>query len=307
MKVVVTGGAGFIGSHLVDSLLARNYEVVVIDNLSTGVRKNVPGRAKFHKLDIRSNKIRPLLKKISPDYVCHLAAQVSVTASQADAAQDADINILGALNLAEAVKTLPIKKFVFASSGGAIYGEASLIPTPESEPAEPLSAYGLAKYTVERYLDYYEKTFGLPVGVARLSNIYGPRQLTSAESGVVSIFSQKILRDEELPLHGGGEQTRDYLYVADTVGGIVSLMENGRGVYNFGTGVEISVKELAKVMGQIVGRPPRVAYAPPRSQVELGRSALKCDQARKDLNWRPQTKLEQGLHLTLDWFKKEVL
>lgn len=307
MKVVVTGGAGFIGSHLVEALLAKKYQVTVVDDLSTGNKKNVASQAQFHRLDIRSAKLGALLKKISPDYICHLAAQISVALSQANAAKDADINIYGSLNLVESVKDLPLKKFIFVSTGGAIYGDAQVIPTPESETPQPTSAYGIAKHTVERYLDYYTHTFGLPIGVARLANIYGPRQVSSVESGVVSIFAKKLLNDEELPLQGGGDQTRDYLYVGDAVNGIVKLMEQGRGVYNFGTSLETSVKDLAKIMGQIVGRPPRVAFVPPRSQVELNRSALKYNKARKDLDWRPQIKLEPGLQLTLNWFKKEVL
>ncbi|MFH1867231.1 MAG: NAD-dependent epimerase/dehydratase family protein [Patescibacteria group bacterium] len=307
MRILVTGGAGFIGSHLVDSLIERGFKVFVIDNLSSGKKKHVPPKATFYKLDVRSPRLKALIKKINPDYICHLAAQVSVPRSQDDAAKDAEINIIGSLKLAEAARQLKIKKFVFVSTGGAIYGKTDIFPTPETAEAKPRSPYALAKYTVEKYLQYYGEVQGMPFTVARLANIYGPRQEWSIESGVVSIFINKLLTDEVLPLHWGGRQTRDFVYVGDTVRGIIKIMEQGRGIYNIGTGQETSIKELAVLLGKIVGQPPRIKHDPPRSEAELERSILDIRLIKEKLGWRPQIKLEDGLAKTVDWFKQEVI
>ncbi len=303
MKVLVTGGAGFIGSHLVDSLIKQGFKVTVVDNLATGHKENLSRHAQFYKLDIRSPRIRELFKKINPDVVYHLAAQLNVLESLVDPVTDAEINIVASLNVLEAVRQLSVKKFLFASSGGAVYGESPVIPTPETQEANPISPYAEAKYTLERYLKFYSQHHGLPYIVFRLSNVYGPRQDSTGECGVVSIFINKLLKNQELPINGTGQQTRDLLYVADAVKALMLGLEKGRGIFNIGTSQEISVRDLAVLLGKVSEIVPKVSYTRGRGFGDLSRSVLDNSLAKRQLGWQPSFTLSQGLEETINWFK----
>lgn len=305
MKALVTGGAGFIGSHLVEALLRAGLQVTVVDDLSSGRRSQVPAAAKLVKLDVRSPKLRELVGRLQPAYVCHLAAQVSVGRSQADAMSDAEINIVGGLNLVEALRGCDITKFLFVSSSG-VYGAARQMPTPEDSPAAPASPYALAKRTMEEYLNHFSQARGLPVVVVRPANVYGPRQDSGGEGGVVAVFCRQILQGEHLTIHGQGAQTRDFVYVTDVAAGMAAALTKGNGVYNLGTSAEISVRELAVKVGEVAGQVPKVSYAPLR-QGDILRSSLSCISARRDLGWQPQVPLEDGLRQTLRWFKEHAL
>ncbi|MFH1111510.1 MAG: NAD-dependent epimerase/dehydratase family protein [Patescibacteria group bacterium] len=305
MKVLVTGGAGFVGSHLTDCLLRGGYQVSIIDDLSNGKRVNLSKLAKFYKLDIRSVKIKNLIKKMKPDFVCHLAAQISVPKSLDDPVKDAQVNIIGSLNILETIKDLAIKKFLFVSTGGAIYGQADIIPTPETAASKPVSPYGESKFTIERYLQFYSQHYGLPFVIGRLANVYGPRQDANGECGVVSIFINRLLRGEELPIHGTGRQTRDLVYVVDAAKALVAALEKGRGVYNIGTGKETSIRDLAVRLGKISGTVPKVGYTKARGLGDLEQSVLDINLIKRELGWQPAYDLDRGLTETFDWFNQK--
>lgn len=298
---MVTGGAGFIGSHLAAALLRARFQVTVIDDLSRGRRSYVPKPARLVKLDIRSDKLQPLLKSLKPAYLCHLAAQVSEPASRADAAADAAVNIVGSLNLMEAVKNLRLKKFLFVSTA-ALYSQAKIWPTPESAPLQPVSPYGLAKFTVEQYLNYYALNFGLPYVVVRPANVYGPRQQADADGGVVAIFCQAVLRRAPVIIEGSGQQTRDFIYVTDVAQGIVAALRQGQGVYNLATGEEVSIRQLILHLTTLIGQVPAVKYGPARPN-DITRSCLDNKKASRDLNWQAVVPLLDGLRQTLHWYK----
>lgn len=301
MKVLVTGGAGFIGSHLVEALLRARWQVAVVDDLSAGKRTWVPKDARFYKLDVRSPKLRDVVTAFKPSYVCHLAAQRSVTKSQVNAAEDASVNIVGSLNVLEAVKDLALTKFLFVSTA-ALYGEAVKIPTPEEAEIKPGSPYALAKFTVEKYLDYYARQWGVPTVVVRPANVFGPRQEASGEGGVVAIFSRALLRNETITIDGKGDQTRDFVFVTDVASALVSALTRGDGVYNLSTSTEVSVRELVINLGQVLNVVPKVTYVAPRVG-DIMRSALQNTRARRELNWEPQVPIVEGLRLTLRWLR----
>jgi len=300
-KVLVTGGAGFIGSHLVEALLRARHQVVVVDDLSSGRRAFVPAAATFHKLDVRSAKLGALVARLKPAYVCHLAAQPSVVRSQADAAHDASINIVGGLNLLQAVRSLNIRKFLLVSSA-AVYGDPATVPTAETDSLDPCSPYALSKHTMERYLEYYAREQAMPVVTVRPANVYGPRQGVGGEGGVVGVFARAILKHNPLTIHGRGDQTRDYVYVGDVAAGLAAALESGSGAYNLSCGRDISVRELVIKFGEVLGVVPRVTYAPLRPG-DPKRSALSPRKAERELDWRAQVPLVEGLRLTLRWLK----
>ncbi len=303
-KVIVTGGAGFIGSHLVDKLIGDGFDVAVIDNLSTGKKENVNRRAKFFKTDIRAKTLPRLIHKIKPDYIFHLAAQASVPVSLAKPLFDTEVNILGSINVIEAARQNRVKKFVFVSTGGAIYGDSGLIPTPETESAKPLSPYGQAKLTTERYLELYQERFGLPYLVLRLANVYGPRQDNSWESGVISIFIRQILEGKVVTVHGDGQQTRDFVYVADVVQALRQAPDRGRGKYNIGTGEQTTIIQLVKALQQVSGQIFKINYTPARGEGDVRFSALEAKLAKQELGWLPKFSLAEGLAETYKWFKE---
>ena len=304
-KILVTGGAGFIGSHLVDKLIEKNYKVIVIDNLSTGKRENLNSQANFYKIDILDSKISQIFQKEKPEAVFHYAAQIDVRKSVEDPIENAKVNILGSLNLLENCKNFRIKKFIFASSGGAIYGTSELLPTPESYLPRPESPYGLSKLVIEEYLKIYKNIYGLDFVSLRYANIYGPRQNSKGEAGVVAIFIDKLLEDKRPIIFGTGEQTRDYLYVEDAIEAALKAL-NYRGllpIFNVGTGLETNVNEIYNLISQKLGKNIKPIYAPAKPG-DLKRSCLDISKIKKDIGWKPKYDLEKGLEKTIQWFLK---
>src|SRR6056297_1143722 len=235
-KILVTGGAGFIGSHIVDKLISQNNKVVIIDNLSTGQKENINKKARFYKADITNKKIKEIFKKEKPDIVFHLAAQINVRKSIQNPLLDTKVNVLGSLNIFQAAKESNVKKIIFSSTGGAIYGKAKQIPTPETCQPKPQSPYGLSKLTTENYLKLYHKLFNINYTILRYSNVYGPRQNTLAEAGVIAIFTKQLLKNKTPVINGQGKQTRDYVYVKDVVSAnILSIKKGDNKTFNIGT------------------------------------------------------------------------
>jgi len=306
MKILITGGAGFIGSHLVDALIKRKHKLIVVDNLSSGLKENLNPKAKFYYLDIRSKKLDNVFQKERPEIVFHCAAQINLRKSIAHPLKDARINILGSLNLLENCRKYKIKKFIFSSTGGAIYGDTKNIPTPEDFPANPPSPYGIAKLTIEKYLHYYYQVFGLPYFSLRYSNVYGPRQNPKNEAGVIAIFSEKILKGEQVVINGDGRQTRDYVYIDDVVrANLLALRRKGVGVFNIGTEKETSVREIFKMLKKITQTKIKAIYGPP-IKGEQRRSCLAIKKAKRELGWSPKVRLDDGLKKTVQWFKKKI-
>jgi UDP-glucose 4-epimerase len=310
LRALVTGGAGFIGSTLVDRLLAEGWDVDAVDDLSTGSLLNLADaraqpnrRFKFHRLDIRVPDLIDLAVHRSPDVVFHLGAQASVREAVARPTFDAEVNILGSLNVFEAALAAGTRKVVFASSGGTIYGDPEDLPVREGHSQRPLSPYGVSKKAVGDYLHYYREIQGLEYTVLALANVYGPRQDPHGEAGVVAIFSGQLLDGERPTIYGDGEQTRDFVYVDDVVDAFARAAEKGGGLLvNIGTGVETSVQELFDVMARAAGFRDPAHYAPERTG-ELRRSALDPGRAAIHLGWKPWTDLDDGVRRTVEWFR----
>jgi UDP-glucose 4-epimerase len=313
MKALVTGGAGFVGSTLVDRLLAEGWQVDVVDDLSTGGLGNLadarslPGhRFSFHRLDVSSPAVLDLIAHRRPDVVFHLAAQVDVRVSVAKPVQDAIVNIIGSLNVCEGALAAGTAKIVFAGSGGTLYGPPEEVPIREGHPQRPASPYGVAKKAVGDYLHYYRETRGLEYTTLALANVYGPRQSAQGEAGVVAIFAGKMLRHDRPVIFGDGSQTRDFVYVDDVVDAFVRATDHGGGLLlNIGTGVETSVQQLYDVMARLTGVKQPARYQPPRPG-ELERSALDPARAAIHLGWKPWTSLEEGIARTLEHAKGEL-
>ncbi len=308
MKALVTGGAGFIGSNLVDALLARGDSVTMVDDLSTGRRTNLDGAlaagAELVELDIReAAKLAELVVKTQPEVVFHLAAQIDVRKSLADPAFDASINVGGSANLLEAMRAADTPRLVFVSTGGAIYGEGEgkQLPLDESAPIEPFSAYGQSKFSAEGYLALYERLYGLSGVSLRLGNVYGPRQDPLGEAGVIAIFCGRLRSGERPTVFGDGSQTRDYIYVGDVVAAALAAAESAAsGPINIGTGVETDVLTLARQLAEIDGNEDfEPELAPPRAG-EVQRISLDASRAEGELGWRATTGVAEGLRLTLD-------
>ncbi|MFZ3107029.1 MAG: NAD-dependent epimerase/dehydratase family protein [Candidatus Hydromicrobium sp.] len=307
MKVLITGGAGFIGSNVADGLLKKNYKVVIVDDLSNGKKENIPKEAVFYKCDIRDKKLYSIFKEEKPDIVIHNAAQLSVRISVEDPLMDADINIMGGLNVVNACHTCNINKIIFASSGGTVYGEQKYFPADEKHPTYPISPYGVAKLTTENYLYYFYKTYGLKYISLRYANIYGPRQDPYGEAGVVAIFSSKILEGKNPTINGDGLQTRDYVYVGDVVDINLKAIESGfTGPLNVGTGRETTVVELFNILKEVSGKDDIEEIHGPPKEGEQRRSQLSYKLAKKALGWQPKVSIEEGLKLTYDWFKENM-
>jgi UDP-glucose 4-epimerase len=312
MRVLVTGGAGFIGSTLVDRLLAEGCDVDVIDDLSTGALANLADaraqrnqRFTFHRLDIRSPQLTEVVVHRRPEVIFHLAAQLDVRVSVRRPIYDAEINILGSLNVCEAAVAGGARKVVFAGSGGTLYGVPESLPVRESHAQRPVSPYGVAKKAAGDYLHVYREVHGLEYTELALANVYGPRQDPNGEAGVVAIFAGQLLAGRRPTIYGDGTQTRDYLFVDDAVDAFVRAAERGGGLLmNIGTGVETSVRELYASMASLVGAhdEPGVAAARPG---ELARSSLDPGRAAIQLGWKPWTTLDEGLAITLDWFRAQ--
>lgn len=301
MKAIVTGGVGFIGSWVVDALIEEGFEVIIIDNLTTGNKNNLNEKAKFYEIDIRDEKISEIFEKEKPDYVFHLAAQINLRDSIKNPLKDAEINILGSLNILGCCVKHGVKKFIFSSTGGAIYGDDSKIPTHETEKENPTSPYGIAKLTIEKYLDFYKSLYGLDYVSLRYSNVYGPRQNSKGEAGVVSIFIDNILSRKQIVINGSGEQTRDYVYVKDVAGAnILSL--NLSGIFNVSTGEETSVNELfEKIVNCMdLGTKIEKVYGP-EIKGEQMRSCLNSKKLEKK-GWKTKYDLDEGIKETIKWF-----
>ena len=312
MRVLVTGGAGFIGSTLVERLLADGWDVDVVDDLSTGSLPNLADararrtpRFTFQRLDIRSAGIVEFMAHRKPEVVFHLAAQPSVTVSVADPALDADVNVLGSVRVLEGARAAGSRKVVFAGSGGTLYGVPRSIPTPERHRQQPIAPYGVSKKVVIEYLRYYREVHDLEYTVLALANVYGPRQDPYGEAGVVAIFAGKLLAGQPPTIYGDGKQTRDFVFVDDVADAFARAADRGGGmVLNVGTGVETSVDELYDLMAGVLGVEGTPRYEAPRPG-ELRRSALDAAQARQQLGWKPWTSLEEGVTRTLDWFEAQ--
>ena len=309
-RALVTGGAGFIGSHVVEALRAEGFEVEVLDDLSSGKRENLVDGVRLHEADVASPEAARVVREGRFDVVCHLAAQIDVRKSVADPVRDATINILGTINVAEAVRASGGKtRIVFASTGGALYGDFVTPPNEEEYPKDPESPYGIAKLSAEYYLAYYGRLHGLQTVALRYANVYGPRQDPHGEAGVVAIFCNRILTGQAMTVFGDGSQTRDYVFVKDVARANVAAATrplpraarlDARG-FNVGTGVETSVVELAEQLQAAAGREVGIANAPARPG-EQQRSAVRVDRARELLGWTPRTPLAEGLAETYAWF-----
>ncbi|MCU1454507.1 MAG: UDP-glucose 4-epimerase [Acidimicrobiales bacterium] len=312
MRALVTGGAGFIGSTLVDRLMAEGHEVDVIDDLSTGslanladARTNGAHHLKVHRLDIRDTAVAELIERREPEVVFHLAAQIDVRRSVADPVFDAQVNVIGSLNVLEGARRAGSRKVVFASSGGTIYGEPNPadLPVKESHPQHPISPYGITKKVVGDYLHAYRELHELEYTALALANVYGPRQDPHGEAGVVAIFAGRLLAGEPCTIFGDGSQTRDYVYVDDVVDAFVRAADRGSGlIINVGTGVETSVNQLYTTMARVAGSDLPAAQAPARAG-ELARCALDNGRAELHLGWRPWTELASGTEAVLDFFR----
>lgn len=302
---IVTGGAGFIGSHLVDALVKRGYRTVAVDNLSTGSRENLNHKAEFRKLDIREPSAAKLIRQLKPDVIFHLAAQASVPVSMKDPVLDAENNVMATLKLMEAAAEAGVGKFIFAGTGGALSSEKVRLPTDEKHATAPQSPYAIAKVAAEHYGAFFQAARGLPFASFRFANVYGPRQNPHGEAGVIAIFCKRMLADEPVRVNGTGKQTRDYIYVGDVVSALLKGLDAKRlaGPYHVGTGRETSVNELFVGLAGLIG----YARNPDRGPADVGapkRSALDSAKLRRELKWKPKVTLEQGLRQTVGWFKK---
>lgn len=303
MKCLVTGGAGFIGSHLVDKLIKKRYKVCVIDSLSTGKKENLNKSARFYKRDICDAMISQIFKREKPEVVFHYAAQIDARKSVENPVENAKTNILGSLNILENCRKCGVKKFIFASTGGAIYGEANIVPTPETYLEFPLSPYGNTKLTVEKYLNYYYRVFGLLFVSLRLANVYGPRQNSKGESGVVAIFSDKMLSRKQPIINGNGQQTRDFIFVEDVVeANILAMKKDEVGIFNIGTAKETSVNEIFKRLKNLTNSKYKEIYTPVQPG-EQKRSCLDYSKAKNKFGWQPKINLNQGLIKIINWYK----
>jgi UDP-glucose 4-epimerase len=312
MKVLLTGGAGFIASNLAEAYLEAGHDVTIIDNLSHGKRENVPEGAEFIEMDITDPRLGSVFSSGRFDLVNHHAAQIDVRVSVHDPILDARINLLGLLNLTENCRKYDVERFIFASSGGVIYGETDLLPAVETLPKLPMSPYGVSKYAGESYLFYYRMLYGIKCVTVRYSNVYGPKQDPEGEAGVIAIFSRNHLRGESPTIFGDGEQQRDYVFVRDIARANLMVSEADLHwdakapddlAFNVGTGVPTSVNELARHFNCITGKNRRANYAPPRAG-ELFRNYLDCGKIRRYLGWEPQVSLREGLEITYNWFSE---
>jgi UDP-glucose 4-epimerase len=306
LKILVTGGAGFIASQIADAFILEGHEVFILDNLSTGFESNINPNAVFIKADIGDKSLSSLFEKEKFDVVNHHAAQMDVRRSVVDPAFDATTNILGTINLLQNCVRTGVKKFMFASTGGAVYGEQSYFPADERHPIAPLSPYGISKFTVEKYLFFYHIQYKLNYTILRYANIYGPRQNPFGEAGVVAIFSTKLLRGDQPVINGSGLQTRDYVFVGDVVkANVTTLIDEASDIYNIGTGIETDVNELFHIINGIAGKGMVEKHGPPAAGEQM-RSVITSDKIFNKFNWRPTTMLQVGLTHTVNFFQERM-
>jgi UDP-glucose 4-epimerase len=303
----VTGGAGFIGSHVVDRLLAAGHAVDVVDNLATGRRERVPATARLHVCDLRDSRLDAVLAAAQPAVVVHIAAQAAVSRSVADPRFDASVNVLGTIGLLEACRRTSVGRVVYTSTGGAAYGDTDVLPTPEDHPLRPSSPYGVSKITAERYLECWAGLTGGRPLTLRLANVYGPRQDPAGEAGVIAIFTSRLLSGAPCVVNGDGEQTRDYVYVGDVADAVARAVASAEvtGTANIGTGAETTVNELYRQLARLTGVPRPAVHGPAKAG-EQRRSLLDAARAKSLLEWSATTPLGQGLGQTVAWFRKEL-
>jgi UDP-glucose 4-epimerase len=306
VRILVTGGAGFIGSHVVDRYVAAGHEVSVVDDLSTGQRARVNPQARFHELGIQSPELAQVFAQERPEAVSHQAAQADVRRSVDDPAHDARVNILGSINLLDCCRRFQVGRVIYASSGGAVYGDTDTIPTPEDHPARPASPYGISKLTVEYYLACWQALYGVRGLALRYANVYGPRQSPFGEAGVVAIFAHRLLRGEQAVINGDGRQTRDYVYVADVAEANLRALERPdvTGALNVGTGVETDVVALFALLRAAADVRAGARHGPVKPG-EQRRSAVEPTRARESLGWRPRVDLAEGLRLTVEHLRQD--
>lgn len=308
MKILVTGGAGFIASHVVDAYLAAGHEVAVVDNFATGSERNLNPEARLHRADLREpSAVASLMASFHPDIVNHHAAQAEVPRSVEDPAFDAQVNLIGGINLLKAAVDHRVKKFIFISTGGALYGEPDVVPCDEDHPVRPLSPYGTSKFCFEQYLGTFQRTFGLDYTVLRYSNIYGPRQDFQSEEGrVIAIFASRMIEGRQLTIDGDGEQSRDMLYVGDVATANLAALERGaNGTYHVSSGYAVTVNELFRKLALLTGYKLEAQHGP-RRKGDVYRIALDNSRADRDLGWKPAISLEEGLTSTVDYFRGRI-
>ena len=306
-KVLVTGGAGFIGSHLVNGLLDNDYAVAVVDDLSAGQLRNVNHRATFYHAPINDPRINQIIQREGPEIIFHLAAQSSVRQSALDPVADADSNVLGTISLLSAAAAEGVDKIVFSSTGGAIYGNPDAIPCDENTPVSPLTPYALSKYVSELYLKLFYQTYGLAYTILRYSNVYGPGQDPNGEAGVISIFAGSMLRGRSPNIYGDGKQERDFVYVSDVVEANLAAMYHGDGrTYNIGTGEPVTIKSIYSLLQECTDYRDEPVYRPRRSG-EVLKIALDSGRAGRELAWEPKVSLEEGLQLSVDYVRSSMV
>lgn len=305
-KILVTGGAGFIGSTLVDKLINQGDQVTIIDSLVSGSLDYLNPRADFWEMDILDPGLAERLQTAKFDVIFHLAAQIDVRQSVANPEFDNRVNVLGGLNIIQAAQASAVKKIIFASTGGAIYGEAEEIPTSEYAPTYPVSPYGINKLALEKYLNYYYQVFGLNYTVLRFANVYGPRQYKGGEAGVIALFTEAMASDKTCILYGDGKQTRDFVYVDDVVSALLRAQDiDCRGEINISTAQEVDMWQMIKAIEEAAGKKISLELAPARLG-EQRRSALSNRRALETLNWQPRVDFKEGVRRTYDWVKKNM-
>jgi UDP-glucose 4-epimerase len=305
MKVLVAGGAGFIGSHVCDHFVRAGHEVIALDNLSSGKKENLPSSVRLAVLDIRSAEAAALIASEKPYAICHLAAQMDVRKSVEDPRFDAEANILGLLNILEASRRCGVKKFIFSSTGGAIYGEQDAFPATEAHPTRPVSPYGVSKAAGELYLGYYRVQYGLAFTALRYANVYGPRQNPHGEAGVVAIFSRRLVVGETCQIFGPGKQTRDFVYGPDVArANLLALQNDFVGAVNIGTGIETDVNTLYSLLCEAAGVSLRPVHLPAKPGEQL-RSSIDNALAKRVLGWQPTVGLKEGLRQTIEFFRAQ--
>ena len=307
MNVLVTGGAGFVGSHVVDRLLAASHTVHVLDNLATGRRERVPAAARLHVCDLRDARLDTVFAAARPAVVVHLAAQAAVSRSVADPRHDASVNVLGTIALLESCRRAGVARVVYISTGGAAYGDTDVLPTPEDHPIRPASPYGISKVTAERYLEVWAALTGGSGLTLRLANVYGPRQDPAGEAGVIAIFASRLLSGVPCVVNGDGDQTRDYVYVGDVADAVALAVSSpdAVGIANIGTGIETTVNDLYRRLARLTNVRGDAEHAPAKPG-EQRRSVLDATRAKSLLGWSATTPLDEGLTQTVAWFRKEL-
>jgi len=303
MNILVTGGAGFIGSHIADEYIELGHKVTIIDNLSSGFEEFINPKAKFYKADIRDSNIAGILKENNIELINHHAARINLRQSVQNPKDDIDVNIQGSVNIFQKGLESGVRKIIFASSGGAIYGH---VPASEGHPEEPCSPYGINKLAIEKYLHYYKAVHGIDYTVLRYANAYGPRQNTGGESGVIAIFSDRLLKNEQAVINGDGEQTRDYVYIDDIVkSNVLALGKTVHNIYNIGSAKETTVNYIFKKLAEIAGKSCKDIHGPAKIG-EQRRSALSFQRINQEFGWSPETDIDSGLKLTFNFFKKRI-